>query len=190
MKEIPHRFAARLRSYVGRLAAVKFRFRGFGKRRLRRCCWWRESRKGGRCFRRPEGTGWRKAGRARPGILTLAGQLAMRGERIAALAGASLLPLTPAHVIVHRRASDDCHLDSIRYHTLWATMSMLDKFRKGAQKAGIQASAFLKDGSSKIANEGHNFAQGFTLPGEADKAARILASFLGEYRRVVPTTRT
>lgn len=67
---------------------------------------------------------------------------------------------------------------------------MLDKFRKGAQKAGIQASAFLKDGSSKIANEGHNFAQGFTLPGEADKAARILASFLGEYRRVVPTTRT
>lgn len=57
---------------------------------------------------------------------------------------------------------------------------MLDKFRKGAQKAGMQASAFLKDGSSKIANESHNFAQGFTLPGEAEKAAKILASFLGE----------
>ena len=58
-------------------------------------------------------------------------------------------------------------------------MSMLDKFRKGAQKAGMQASAFLKDGSSKIASESHNFAQGFTLPGEAEKAAKILASFLG-----------
>lgn len=59
-------------------------------------------------------------------------------------------------------------------------MSFLDKFRQGAQKAGIQATAFLKDGSSKIANESHNFAQGFTLPGEAEKAAKILASFLGK----------
>jgi len=59
-------------------------------------------------------------------------------------------------------------------------MSMLDKFRKGAQKAGLQASAFLKDGSSKIANESHNFAQGFTLPGEAEKASKILASFLAD----------
>ena len=59
-------------------------------------------------------------------------------------------------------------------------MSMLDKFRKSAQKAGTQASAFLREGSSRIANESHNFAQGFTLPGEADKAAKILASFLGE----------
>ncbi|TCD70792.1 hypothetical protein EIP91_001823 [Steccherinum ochraceum] len=59
-------------------------------------------------------------------------------------------------------------------------MSMLDKFRKGASKAGIQASAFLRDGSSKIANESHNFAQGFSLPGEAEKAARILASFLAD----------
>lgn len=58
-------------------------------------------------------------------------------------------------------------------------MSMLDKFRKGAQKAGVQASAFLKEGSSRIANESHNISQGFTLPGEAEKAAKILASFLG-----------
>ena len=57
---------------------------------------------------------------------------------------------------------------------------MFDKFRKGAQKAGMQASAFIKDGSSKLANESHHFAQGFTLPGEAEKAAKILASFLGE----------
>ena len=58
-------------------------------------------------------------------------------------------------------------------------MSMLDKFRKGASKAGVQASAFLRDGSSRIANESHNLMQGFSLPGEAEKAARILASFLG-----------
>jgi SH3 domain-containing YSC84-like protein 1 len=58
-------------------------------------------------------------------------------------------------------------------------MSMLDKFRKGAQKAGVQATAFLKEGSSRIANESHSFSQGFTLPGEAEKAAKILASFLG-----------
>ncbi|KAI9059264.1 DUF500-domain-containing protein [Trametes coccinea BRFM310] len=59
-------------------------------------------------------------------------------------------------------------------------MSMLDKFRKGAQKAGIQASAFLKEGSSRIANESQHFVQGFSLPGEAEKAAKILASFLAD----------
>lgn len=59
-------------------------------------------------------------------------------------------------------------------------MSMLDKFRKGAQKAGQQASIFIKDGSQKLANESHNFVQGFSLPGEADKAAKTLASFLGQ----------
>lgn len=58
-------------------------------------------------------------------------------------------------------------------------MSLLDKFRQGAQKAGVQATAFLKDGSSKLANESRDFVQGFTLPGEADKAAKILESFLG-----------
>ncbi|KAI0328917.1 DUF500-domain-containing protein [Cubamyces sp. BRFM 1775] len=59
-------------------------------------------------------------------------------------------------------------------------MSMLDKFRKGAQKAGMQASAFLKEGSNKIANESQHFVQGFSLPGEADKAAKILESFLAD----------
>jgi len=57
-------------------------------------------------------------------------------------------------------------------------MSFLDKLRAGAQKAAIQASAFAKEGSSKVANESRTFAQGFTLPGEADKAAKILGSFL------------
>ncbi|KAH9889970.1 DUF500-domain-containing protein [Cubamyces lactineus] len=59
-------------------------------------------------------------------------------------------------------------------------MSMLDKFRKGAQKAGMQATAFLKEGSNKIANESQHFVQGFSLPGEADKAAKILESFLAD----------
>lgn len=59
-------------------------------------------------------------------------------------------------------------------------MSMLDKFRKGAAKAGIQATAFLKDGGNKIATGSRDFAQGFSLPGEAEKAADILASFLAD----------
>jgi len=58
-------------------------------------------------------------------------------------------------------------------------MSALDKFRKGAQKAGIQATAFLQSSSNKIANTSREFAQTFTLPGEAEKAAKILEAFLG-----------
>ena len=58
-------------------------------------------------------------------------------------------------------------------------MSMLAKFRRGAQRAGIQATAFIKEGSNKLANESQHFVQGFTLPGEAEKAAKALESFLG-----------
>ncbi|KIK44284.1 hypothetical protein CY34DRAFT_80127 [Suillus luteus UH-Slu-Lm8-n1] len=57
-------------------------------------------------------------------------------------------------------------------------MSMLDKFRRGAQKAGIQATALVKEGSSRMASGSRDFVQGFTLPGEAEKAAKILESFL------------
>jgi hypothetical protein len=60
-------------------------------------------------------------------------------------------------------------------------MSFLDKFRKGAQKAGIQATAFVQNSSVKVASGSKEFMQGFSLPGEAQKAARILASFLGVY---------
>jgi len=59
-------------------------------------------------------------------------------------------------------------------------MSLLDKFRKGASKAGIQATAFLKEGSSRVQSSSQSFAQGFSLPGEADKAAKILATFLAD----------
>jgi SH3 domain-containing YSC84-like protein 1 len=58
-------------------------------------------------------------------------------------------------------------------------MSMLDKFRKGAQKAGLQATAFVKENSTKVASGSRDFIQTFTLPGEAEKAAKILDSFLG-----------
>jgi len=59
-------------------------------------------------------------------------------------------------------------------------MSVLDKFRKGAVKAGIQATAFIKEGSSRVQSSSQSFAQGFSLPGEAEKAAKILATFLAD----------
>ncbi|EIM81745.1 DUF500-domain-containing protein [Stereum hirsutum FP-91666 SS1] len=59
-------------------------------------------------------------------------------------------------------------------------MSMLNKFRAGAQKAGIQATAFMKEGGNRVAAGSQNIMQGFTLPGEAEKAAKILASFLAD----------
>jgi lipid-binding SYLF domain-containing protein len=57
---------------------------------------------------------------------------------------------------------------------------MLDKFRKGATKAGIQATAFLKEGSSRVQSSSQSFVQGFSLPGEAEKSAKILATFLAD----------
>ena len=66
-------------------------------------------------------------------------------------------------------------------------MSILDKFRKGAVKAGIQASTFLKEGSSRVQSSSQSFAQGFSLPGEAEKAAKILATFLGSSSSPTPT---
>jgi len=62
-------------------------------------------------------------------------------------------------------------------------MSVLDKFRKGAQKAGIQASAFMQASTTKVASGSRDFAQTFSLPGEAEKAAKILDSFLADPER-------
>jgi hypothetical protein len=67
----------------------------------------------------------------------------------------------------------------------FTTMAFLDKFRAGAQKAAIQATAFAKDSSSKVASGSRDFVQGFSLPGEADKAAKILDSFLGMMDQIV-----
>lgn len=58
-------------------------------------------------------------------------------------------------------------------------MSMLAKLKQGAQKAGIQATAFAQSSGNKLASGSRDFVQGFSLPGEADKAAKILDSFLG-----------
>lgn len=57
-------------------------------------------------------------------------------------------------------------------------MSMLDKFRAGARKAQLQATAFIQEGGSRMQQESAALARGFSLPGEAEKAARILESFL------------
>lgn len=58
-------------------------------------------------------------------------------------------------------------------------MSMFDRIKQGAQKASRQATLLAQQGSSKIASESAQFVHGFSLPGEADKAAKSLASFLG-----------
>jgi SH3 domain-containing YSC84-like protein 1 len=67
-------------------------------------------------------------------------------------------------------------------------MAFLEKFRAGAHKAAIQASAFAKDSSTKVASGSRDFVQGFSLPGEADKAAKILHSFLGMRLRIAIIT--
>lgn len=46
-------------------------------------------------------------------------------------------------------------------------------------KAGMQATAFMNNAGNKVASESKGFVQGFSLPGEAEKAAKILQSFLG-----------
>ncbi|KAJ7432803.1 hypothetical protein B0H11DRAFT_1140532 [Mycena galericulata] len=59
-------------------------------------------------------------------------------------------------------------------------MSFLDKFKQGAQKAGIQATAFAQSSGTKIASGSRDLVHGFSLPGEAEKAAKILDSFLAD----------
>jgi hypothetical protein len=70
-------------------------------------------------------------------------------------------------------------LHQTQHPSIFTTMSMLDKFRKGAQKAGLQATAFVQASSTKVASGSRDFVQGFSLPSEAEKAANILDSFLG-----------
>ncbi|KAF7364929.1 Ysc84 domain-containing protein [Mycena venus] len=59
-------------------------------------------------------------------------------------------------------------------------MSLLDKFKTGAKKAGIQATAFGQKAGTTIASGSRDLVQGFSLPGEAEKAAKILDSFLAD----------
>ena len=67
-------------------------------------------------------------------------------------------------------------------------MSMFDKLRDGAQRAGVRAVALAREGSTRVASGSRDFVQGFTLPGEAEKAAKILASFLGQYPLAIGST--
>lgn len=62
-------------------------------------------------------------------------------------------------------------------------MSFLDKFKQGAQKAAVQATAFAQTSGNKIASGSRDFAHTFSLPGEAEKAAKILDSFLADPER-------
>ncbi|PPQ72654.1 hypothetical protein CVT26_004320 [Gymnopilus dilepis] len=83
--------------------------------------------------------------------------------------------------------SNPIALSSANYPT-WSAlisviMSMLDKFKKGAQKAGLQATAFAQTTSTKLASGSREFVQTFSLPGEAEKAAKILDSFLADPER-------
>jgi len=59
-------------------------------------------------------------------------------------------------------------------------MSLLDKFKSGAKKAGVQATAFGQKAGTTIASGSRDLVQGFSLPGEAEKAAKILDSFLAD----------
>jgi hypothetical protein len=61
-------------------------------------------------------------------------------------------------------------------------MSLLNKFKAGAQKAGMQATAFGQKAGTTIASGSRDLVQGFSLPGEAEKAAKILDSFLGRFQ--------
>jgi SH3 domain-containing YSC84-like protein 1 len=57
--------------------------------------------------------------------------------------------------------------------------NLINKFKSGARKASVQATSFVMDSSTKVASGSRDFMHGFTLPGEAEKAAKILSSFLG-----------
>ena len=61
-------------------------------------------------------------------------------------------------------------------YRLWRSESHADV---GNNKAGMQATAFMNNAGNRVASESKGFVQGFSLPGEAEKSAKILQSFLG-----------
>jgi len=58
--------------------------------------------------------------------------------------------------------------------------SILGKAQAAASAAGQTASVMMKNGSAAAAAGGSSMMQGFSLPGEAQKAAKILQSFLAD----------
>ncbi|KAE8209946.1 hypothetical protein CF327_g6123 [Tilletia walkeri] len=59
-------------------------------------------------------------------------------------------------------------------------MSMLDRFRSAAQKAGVQASAFAQNAGRQAQEQARVAQAGFSLPKECERAAKILQSFLAD----------
>jgi len=55
---------------------------------------------------------------------------------------------------------------------------MFDRIKSTAQKAVQQGGLLLNEGTQRVAAGGQGFAASFSLQGEAEKAAKILASFL------------
>ncbi|WOO83340.1 SH3 domain-containing protein [Vanrija pseudolonga] len=58
--------------------------------------------------------------------------------------------------------------------------NFLNKVKTGAQSAGAQAAAFAQEGTARAQSGSSNIMQGFSLPGESQKAAKILKSFLAD----------
>ena len=54
------------------------------------------------------------------------------------------------------------------------------KMRDTAQGVGAQAATFVQEGSARAATGSQGLMQSFSLPGEAQKAAKILRGFLGQ----------
>ncbi|KAK0551750.1 hypothetical protein OC846_001954 [Tilletia horrida] len=59
-------------------------------------------------------------------------------------------------------------------------MSMLNRFRSAAQKAGVQATAFAQNTSRQVQEQAKVAQAGFSLPKECERAAKILQSFLAD----------
>lgn len=59
-------------------------------------------------------------------------------------------------------------------------MPFLNTLVAGAQNLQRNATAFGQKGSRQMVSGSNSLIQGFSLPGEAEKAADILKSFLGE----------
>lgn len=56
----------------------------------------------------------------------------------------------------------------------------MDKLKSGVREAGAQADAMWKEGSARAGAGSSNFMQGFSLPGESQKAAKIMRTFLAD----------
>ncbi|WFD30887.1 hypothetical protein MSPP1_001911 [Malassezia sp. CBS 17886] len=59
-------------------------------------------------------------------------------------------------------------------------MSYMDRIKLAARKAGTQASLFAQNATREIETQSRAVQAGFSLPGECERASRILQSFLAD----------